>query len=123
MGMEDRIGSITPGKQADLAVIGGGRLNMIPVADHVGAVVQQANASNVDHVLVAGRFVKRDGELVGIDLDRARRLAEESSQRVLAAATADGGPLLPPPDTSFDDAINSMASANLARAWAIEPQA
>ena len=121
MGMEDRIGSITPGKQADLAVIGGGRLNMIPIADPVGAVVQQANASNVDHVLVAGNFVKRDGELVGVDLERARRLAEESSQRVLAAATADGEPLLPPPDASFDDAINAMAAANLARAWAIEP--
>ena len=122
MGMEDRIGSITPGKQADLVVIGGGRLNMIPVADPVGAVVQQANASNVDHVLVAGSFVKRDGDLVGVDLDHARRLAEESSQRVLAAATADGGPLLPPPDPSFDDAINAMASANLARAWSIAPE-
>lgn len=122
IGMEDRIGSITPGKQADLAVIGGSRLNMIPTADPVGTLVQQANSSNVDHVLVAGRFVKRDGALVGVDLDRARRLAEESSQRVLAAATADGGPLLPPADPSFDDAINAMASANLARAWAIPPE-
>jgi cytosine/adenosine deaminase-related metal-dependent hydrolase len=121
IGMEDRIGSITPGKQADLAVIGGSRLNMIPMADPVGTLVQQANPSNVDHVLVAGKFVKRDGKLVGVDLNRARKLAEESSQRVLAAATSDGNPLLPPPDPSFDDAINAMAAANLARAWAIAP--
>lgn len=91
------------------------------MANPVGTLVSQANPSNVEYVLVAGRFVKRDGELVGIDLDRAARLAEEACERVLAAATADGGPVLPPPDASFDDAINSMAAANLTRAWAIEP--
>jgi len=121
MGLESRIGSLTPGKRADVVVIGGRRLNMIPMADPVGTLVSQATASNVEHVLVAGRFVKRDGELVGVDLERVRRLAEEASERVIAAATADGGPLLPPPDPSFDDAINAMAKANLARAWAIEP--
>lgn len=121
MGLEDRIGSISPGKRADLIVIGGRRLNMIPMADPVGTLVAQANPSNVDHVLVDGRFVKRDGRLAGVDLDRVRILAEESSQRVLATATADGEPLLPPPDASFDDAIAAMAAANLARAWAIEP--
>jgi len=119
MGLETRVGSLAPGKQADLIVIGGRRLNMIPMADPVGTLVSQANPSNVEHVLVAGRFVKRDGELVGVDLDRARRLAEEASERVISAVTADGGPVLPPPDPSFDDAINAMAAANLARAWAI----
>ncbi|MFN8150078.1 MAG: amidohydrolase family protein [Solirubrobacterales bacterium] len=124
MGIEDRIGSLTPGKRADLVVVGPGRLNMTPMsANPVGTLVAQANASNVVHVLVDGSFVKRDGELVGVDLDRARRLGEESAERVIAAATADGGPLLPPPDPSFDDAINAMAAANLARAWAIEPEA
>lgn len=123
MGLEERIGSLTPGKRADLIVIGPGRLNMTPMsANPVGTLVAQANASNVLHVLVDGRFVKRDGELVGVDLDRARRLGEESAERVIGAATADGGPLLPPPDPSFDDAINAMAASNIARAWAIEPQ-
>ncbi len=121
LGLEQRIGSITPGKRADLVVIGGRRLNMTPIADPVGAIVAQANAANVEQVFVDGRFVKRDGELLGVDLERARRLAEESSARVLAAATDDGGPLLPAADPSFDDAINAMAAANLARAWAIEP--
>lgn len=49
---------------------------MISMADPVGTLVAQANAANVDHVLVAGRFAKRDGELVGIDLGRVRRIAE-----------------------------------------------
>ena len=69
MGLERRIGSLTPGKQADLIVVGGRRLNM-PMADPVGCMVAQANPSNVRDALVAGRLLKRDGELVGVDLDR-----------------------------------------------------
>lgn len=121
LGLESRIGSLTPGKQADVIVVGGRRLNMTPMANPVGTLVSQANPSNVSDVLVAGRFVKRDGELVGADLDRAGRLAGEACERVIAAATADGGAVLPPSDASFDDAINAMAAANLARAWAIPP--
>jgi cytosine/adenosine deaminase-related metal-dependent hydrolase len=121
MGLEERVGSLIPGKRADVIVIGGARLNMTPMADPVGCLVAQANPSNVEHVLVAGRFVKRDGELVGVDLDRVRRLARESCERVLSAATADGAPLLPPADPAFEDAVAQMAAANLARAWSIEP--
>ena len=43
IGLEHRIGSLTPGKQADVIVVGGRRLNMIPMADPVGCLVAQAN--------------------------------------------------------------------------------
>jgi len=120
IGLESTIGSLEPGKQADVVVIGGRRLNMTPMANPVGTLVAQANPSNVEHVLVAGRFVKRDGALVDVDLDRARRLAEASCERVLGALLAEG-PLLPPADPSLLEAINTMARMNLARAWTIEP--
>jgi cytosine/adenosine deaminase-related metal-dependent hydrolase len=120
MGLEHRIGSLTPGKQADVIVVGGRRLNMIPMADPVGCLVAQANPANVRHVLVAGRFVKRDGELVGVDLDRAIELAETASERVLGTITAGGGPLLAPTPDGFADLINTMAAQNLAGAWAID---
>ena len=119
MGLEKRIGSLKPGKQADVIVIGGRRLNVVPMADPVGCLVAQANASNVQHVLVAGRFVKRDGELVGVDLDRAVSLARDASERVLGAVAADGQPLLPPAPDGFADFLNTMAAQNLARAWTI----
>src|SRR5260370_8968443 len=70
IGLEDRIGSLTVGKQADIVVIGGGRLNMTPMADAVGCLVAQANPSNVEHVLVARRFVKPDGEPAGAHTHR-----------------------------------------------------
>jgi len=120
MGLEQRIGSLTPGKQADVIVVGGRRLNMAPMADPVGCLVAQANPSNVRHVLVAGSWRKRDGELVGVDLARALDLVGAASERVLGAVRAGGGPLLPPVPEGFADLINSMAAQNLARAWSIE---
>ena len=117
MGLEGRIGSLTVGKQADLVVIGGGRLNMTPMADPVGCLVAQANPSNVKHVLIAGRVLKRDGKLCGIDLGRARGLAHAASERVLKRLSDQGLELLPPAVAGFADAINKMAAQNLARAW------
>jgi hypothetical protein len=121
MGLEGRIGSLTPGKQADVAVIGGRSLSLSPMADPVGCLISQANPADVRHVLVAGRFVKRDGELVGVDVDRARSLAEKTRDRVLASANADG-PLPPRSTPELEDLLTETAAANLARAWAIEPR-
>jgi cytosine/adenosine deaminase-related metal-dependent hydrolase len=121
IGREDELGSLTPGKLADLIVIGSERLNLIPMTDPVGCLVAQANASNVRDVLVGGRFAKRDGELTGVDLARARELSESAAERVIAAATAGGAPLLPPADPSFDEMIDQVARMNLAGAWSLEP--
>jgi cytosine/adenosine deaminase-related metal-dependent hydrolase len=120
MGLEDRIGSLAVGKQADLIVIGGGRLNMTPMADPVGCLVAQANPSNVKHVLVAGRFAKREGELCGIDLNRAVELVSAASERVQKKISDQGLELLPPAPDGFADAINTLAAQNLARAWTLE---
>jgi cytosine/adenosine deaminase-related metal-dependent hydrolase len=119
LGLEDRIGSLSVGKQADVVVIGGRRLNLVPMADPVGCLVAQANAANVEHVLVAGRFRKRDGALVGVDLDRAIGLAENACERVLGAVRAGGGELLPPALEGFVDMIDTAAAQNLARAWSL----
>jgi cytosine/adenosine deaminase-related metal-dependent hydrolase len=118
LGLEDRIGSLTPGKQADVIVVGPGkdRLNMLGVANPVGAVVQQANASNVQNVLVAGRPVKRDGRLVDVDFSRIARMLDESREGVLARTLADG-PILPDPKPSFDDlAAVLLPNLNMPRA-------
>lgn len=120
IGMEDRIGSLAAGKRADVIVVGGRRLNMVPMADPVGCMVAQANASNVVHVLVGGRFAKRDGELVDTDLDTAISLAERSSERIVSTVRADGQPLLPELPEGFEEMLNTQARANLARAWEIE---
>jgi 5-methylthioadenosine/S-adenosylhomocysteine deaminase len=76
-GLEDRTGSITPGKKADIVVIDATGPGVAPVMDPVAAVTLSADVSNVDTVIINGEIKKRDGKLVG-DWDRARGLVEES---------------------------------------------
>jgi cytosine/adenosine deaminase-related metal-dependent hydrolase len=115
LGLGARMGSLSPGRQADLILVGGEALNMTPRPEPVGSVVVQANASNVDTVLIAGRVVKRGGALVDVDAARIRRLADESRERVFSAVAAKG-PLLPPEQEGFTEALNQLAEANLAQA-------
>ncbi|WP_210588614.1 amidohydrolase family protein [Streptomyces sp. GESEQ-35] len=83
-GVEDRTGSLTPGKRADVVAIDATALNVAPVHDAAAAVTLCADVSNVDTVLVDGVIHKRDGRLLA-DTGRARRLVEESRDRLVAA--------------------------------------
>ena len=119
MGIENRVGSLSVGKQADVIVIGGGRVNLMPMADPIGCLVTQANASNVKHVLVGGRFAKRDGELLDVDRARASQLVHGALEAVLRRIGDQGLALLPPAPPGLMDMLNTVASQNLARAWTV----
>ncbi|MFW3615750.1 amidohydrolase family protein [Billgrantia antri] len=83
LGLEDRIGSLTPGKQADIVLLDSGQLNMQPVSDPVSTVVMQASLANVDSVMVAGEFHKRDGRLLA-DIEEGIGQLTASGQRIYA---------------------------------------
>lgn len=91
-GLADRIGTITPGKEADLIVLRADDLTIFPLNHPAGAVASAGHPGLVDTVLVAGRIVKRDGKLVGVDLDRLRELALESRESIVRRAMAAGAP-------------------------------
>jgi cytosine/adenosine deaminase-related metal-dependent hydrolase len=84
LGMSDRIGSLAPGKQADIAVMSAGPLAMWPVHDAVASVVMQGSGARVRDVLVAGRFAKRDGRLTSADVGNVRDRLTRSGERILA---------------------------------------
>ncbi|NEE20125.1 amidohydrolase family protein [Streptomyces sp. SID7499] len=88
-GLEDRTGSLTPGKRADIVAIDATAVNVTPVHDAVAAVTLCADVSNVDTVLVDGVIHKRDGRLLG-DTARALRLVGEARDRLLEAKEAKG---------------------------------
>ena len=81
--MDDRIGSLTPGKQADLIFIRADDLNMWPVHDPVTSVVMQAGTGNVDTVMIAGEFRKRHGKLLYPGLAQRKGELLASGQRIL----------------------------------------
>lgn len=84
-GVEDRTGSLTPGKQADVVVIDARALNMAPVIDPVAAVTLCADVSNVETVIIDGVVRKRDGKLLA-DVARVRDLVENSRDYLVAEA-------------------------------------
>jgi 5-methylthioadenosine/S-adenosylhomocysteine deaminase len=84
-GVEDRVGSLTPGKQADVVVIDATAINVAPVHDPVAAVTLCADVSNVEHVIVNGEFRKRDFALLA-DVARARMLVENARDSLVEAA-------------------------------------
>src|SRR5262245_55948864 len=83
-GLDDRIGSITPGKQADITLLRTDALNMTPMHDLVGCAVMQAATANVDTVLIAGRVVKQAGRLLADGLEGTMAKLARSGDRILA---------------------------------------
>jgi len=89
-GLGAAVGSLRAGKQADIVLLGGNGFALRPPLQPHGAVVFQATAHDVRTVLVAGKVVKRDGALIGIDLPAALTRAERSAQAVLSRARQAG---------------------------------
>jgi 5-methylthioadenosine/S-adenosylhomocysteine deaminase len=88
--LEDKVGSLAPGKQADIVLLKVNAINTAPMVDPVGTIVVFSDTSNVDSVFVAGRAVKRNGELLDTDLDDIFRKLDESRNHILSR-----GDLLP----------------------------
>lgn len=86
LGLGDRTGSLTVGKRADLVIFDLDRLNTFPVNDALGSIVLSADAGNVSWVLIDGRVVKRNGQLVDVDLAQVSRLVHESRDALYAQA-------------------------------------
>jgi cytosine/adenosine deaminase-related metal-dependent hydrolase len=84
LGLADRIGSLTPGKRADLILVRTDAINMAPMADPARMIVQAAQPANVDTVMVDGRILKRHGKLTTLDVARTMREAAETIARVNA---------------------------------------
>ena len=84
IGMEQSLGTIAPGKKADIILLRGGDLNLFPVNNAINAVVRHATPGNVDTVMVAGNIVKRDGKLLYGNLAEKKNALLESSRRILS---------------------------------------
>ena len=89
LGIADRVGSLTPGKRADLILVRTNDLNVAPFGNPALLLVQQAQPYNVDTVVIDGRILKHKGDLVALDADEVIRKAAES---FTAARKRAGGP-------------------------------
>lgn len=87
LGLDDQVGRLAQGMQADLVVIDARPLNLWPAHDPIAAAVH-ASLANVEAVMIAGRWRKRDHSLVGGDIDDIRGRLLESSDRLLTSCSS-----------------------------------
>jgi 5-methylthioadenosine/S-adenosylhomocysteine deaminase len=88
-GLDRRIGSLTPGKEADIVLLRKSDINMRAAADPISAIVLHAGVANVDTVIVGGNIVKQNGKLTYRDLPRRLAELERSSERLYAGFVSD----------------------------------
>lgn len=87
LGLADRVGRLEPGMQADLVVIDKRALNLWPARDPI-ATALHASLANIEAVMIAGRWCKRDHLLTDVDYDGIRSRLLESGERLLGARQA-----------------------------------
>ena len=82
-GLEDKIGTLTPGKEADIILLNTNRINIMPINDPIGAIVLGMDTSNVDSVFVAGKILKRGGRVLNVDMNRIEQMVYEARNYVV----------------------------------------
>lgn len=85
-GLAGKIGTISPGAQADIVMIRADDINLYPSNNALGTVVQAADRSNVDTVIIGGRIRKQGGRIIGLDMEKLKRSVDESRRYLFAAA-------------------------------------
>jgi cytosine/adenosine deaminase-related metal-dependent hydrolase/ribose/xylose/arabinose/galactoside ABC-type transport system permease subunit len=83
-GLDSKVGTLTPGKQADLIMLRTDRLNVTPLNDPATAVVAGMDTSNVDSVFIAGRAMKRGGKVLHVDWNATMKAVSESRDGLIA---------------------------------------
>ena len=84
--LDGKVGSLTPGKEADIIILDASAINVAPLNSVPGAVVSLMDRSNVETVIVAGKVRKWKGRLLDTDLSRLRTRLEDSRDYLFTAA-------------------------------------
>ncbi len=86
MGIDDKVGSLKPGKRADVIMVSTSGVNMGLFTDPAHMIVEAGQPSNVDTVIVDGRVLKRHGKLTAVDSRQVVREAQAALAGVLKRA-------------------------------------
>ena len=85
-GLENEIGALTPGKQADIIMVRTDGLAVFPVTNAIGTIVQAVERSDVDTVMVDGQIRKRAGKLAGVDVAKLHAEVNASRDYLIGAS-------------------------------------
>jgi cytosine/adenosine deaminase-related metal-dependent hydrolase len=84
--LDNKVGTLTPGKEADIIILDASAINVAPLNNVPGAVVSLMERSNVETVISSGKVRKWKGRLLDVNLSRLRRELEDSRDFVFGKA-------------------------------------
>jgi cytosine/adenosine deaminase-related metal-dependent hydrolase len=84
--LDRKVGSLSPGKEADILILDATSINVAPLNHVPGAVVTLMDRTNVETVIVAGKIRKWKGQLLDVNLSRLRSQLEASRDFLFDAA-------------------------------------
>jgi 5-methylthioadenosine/S-adenosylhomocysteine deaminase len=87
--LDKKVGSLSPGMEADLILLNATAINVAPLNHVPGAIVTLMERSNVDTVIVAGKIRKWNGAILDVDLRKLRGELEASRDYLFDAAKVD----------------------------------
>jgi 5-methylthioadenosine/S-adenosylhomocysteine deaminase len=95
LGLDDRIGALEPGRDADLCAVRLDRPHTRPVHDPLAALFHAARASDCVLAVVRGRIVQQGGRPITLDVDRAREDIDEVAARLRRTMRAHANAAVP----------------------------
>ncbi|MFC2025845.1 amidohydrolase family protein [Chloroflexota bacterium] len=103
LGIDEQVGSLEVGKQADLIVVDFDKPHLLPTPRWVPKLIYSGHGSDVLHVVIDGQLVMRDREVISLDEEQVKldalsaqkdliSLAGEETRELLTAPWPDDGP-------------------------------
>ena len=83
LGLEDEIGTIEPGKKADLIIINKDKTHLYPENDLCTNLVYAANGADVDTVMIDGKIIMQNRKLINIDEKHVKKNVAKVVKRLL----------------------------------------
>jgi 5-methylthioadenosine/S-adenosylhomocysteine deaminase len=93
--MEEQLGTLEVGKQADILVIDTQRAHLVPAGRILSAIVHSGHPGDLESVMIAGRFVMRDGRVLTMDEERVIADADAVSRRIWREVLEAGDVVVP----------------------------
>ncbi|KAL1846711.1 hypothetical protein Plec18170_009001 [Paecilomyces lecythidis] len=87
IGLDHLIGSITPGKRADLIITRCDDMNVVPAPIPLGTLMFNAHIGNIDTVLIDGKVMKNGGKVLHVDWPKLRQDVRQRSERIFGIAS------------------------------------
>ena len=83
LGIDDKVGSIVPGKKADLIMFKTNKINFTPIHDPISSILFHSNSNDIDTVMVNGKVLKSGGQLLNNNLEKDLKLLSDSGYRII----------------------------------------